>query len=159
MKFKLLIGGYTDENGRNYMAGKNDIIDTPINLAARFGSDKFARINGTEVGKDCEVWDRANETFEQFAERVGSKGQTNDAVSKAAQDGFDTAFTDSGGGQPIDREAIRARGDGLDDPKITLKQLKSLAVDEEVEIEGLTTKEQVVHAIRSQREAKQPASV
>lgn len=157
MKFKLLVGGHIDADGKHYMAGKNDVIDTEVDLVARFGNDKFARINGAEVSANCEVWDRERETFEEFAERVSTKGQTNAAVTKAAQQGFDTAFTDSG--QTIDRDAIRARGDGLDDPKITLKQLKSLAVDEEVEIEGLSTKEQVVNAIRSQREAKQPAAV
>lgn len=158
MKFKLLMGGHIDGDGRTYTAGKNDIIETETDLAARFGADKFARINGAEVGKNCEVWDRENETFEQFAERVGSKGRTNNAVTKAAQEGFDTAFIDSGQ-EPIDRDAIRARGDGLDDPKITLKQLKGLAVDEEVDTDGLTTKEQVIQAIRSQRSAKQPATV
>jgi hypothetical protein len=142
-RFRLRIGSYVmadpsgakaqDNSGRpaDFTVWPPAVIETDVDLEARFGSQKFQRIHdddGTVPGRF--VYDPARETIDEFIARV-----------KAGSD-------DGAEGEPAQVEPSPDETTKLLET-MTVKELQGMAEDSEIDLKGATRKEDIIRVIKS----------
>lgn len=150
MRFRLLEGQHVqnDAHGNKvkFSARSNNIVESATDLCDRFNTKdphfprKFERIDGHEQGAGYEeAIAAAYRKGMEDARTAAATPATPSPVAAAAQQGFNTLYTDSGGKPP--------QSDSLD--RMTVKELQELAAEEEIKLGNAKSKEEIIKAIRA----------